>query len=233
VRDSRVAKPSRPPFDWRVFADATCAGLTPLVPLPLVDVALEMIFRRRLPASICKARGVTPAPGALQSLGRGRPLLDARGCLLLPLVLGLYLLKRLWRKLLYFLTLRETADTLSAYWHRAYLVDHLARHGHLSPVRFQPATVRVFEAVLAETRTGALTQVAMQTARGTRHALRMLLRARRGGAAEVVAPDTAFPADQWPGIAAQMEELVARFEQRLAAAPAPHAAGSAPGDGSR
>jgi len=210
-----MVKAPRPPFDWRVFADATCAGLTPLVPLPLVDVALENVFRRRLPASICRARGVTPAPGAVAALGQGLPWLSARGCLMVPLALILYLLKRLSRKLLYFLAVREAANTLSAYWHRAFLLDHLARSGRLSGDGFGVEVRRAFEAVLEEAPTGALTHIARQVVRGSRHVVRSLWRARRRGADEAFPQEAALLSHQWAGIAEHLEGLVARFEQRL------------------
>lgn len=43
-------------FNWAIYAGATLAGLSVLIPLPLLDVAFEQLFRRRMPGSIARAR---------------------------------------------------------------------------------------------------------------------------------------------------------------------------------
>jgi len=43
-------------LDWRICADATCAGLSVLIPLPLVDLVFETVIRRRIPGAISKVR---------------------------------------------------------------------------------------------------------------------------------------------------------------------------------
>ena len=48
-------------FDWRIYADATCAGLSVLIPLPFVDTAFETVFRRRIPGTIARALKSAPS----------------------------------------------------------------------------------------------------------------------------------------------------------------------------
>ena len=47
---------SKSDLEWRTFSDATCAGLTVLISLPLVDNAFETIFKRRIPVTIASVR---------------------------------------------------------------------------------------------------------------------------------------------------------------------------------
>ena len=58
-------------LDWRVYADATCAGLSVLFPIPLVDMVFEGVFRRRMPGTIGKARGVKLDIPTRRNLGHG------------------------------------------------------------------------------------------------------------------------------------------------------------------
>jgi len=78
-----------PNFDWRIFADATCAGLSVLIPLPLVDLVFETIFRRRMPGKIAKVRGSEVAPGTKIQLSRPvNGSLSWTGCIAVPFMVG-------------------------------------------------------------------------------------------------------------------------------------------------
>ena len=209
-----VARTGEP--DWRVMADATCAGLAVLVPLPLLDVALERLFRRRMAATICQVRGVTADPAVLTALARPEPLLGARGCLTAPLALVLWVVRRLSRKLLYFLTVREAVNAVSAYWHRAHVIDHMALAGHLSPGRSAAAAAAALERALREADGEGLVHLARQVVAGSSHVLRRLLRARSRGASAELAPESAFLAGQWAVATAQLDRAVARYDAAYA-----------------
>jgi hypothetical protein len=116
-------------FEWSRYADATLAGLSVLIPVPFVDDAFEAFFRRRIPGAVARSRGRTLSAEVRAVLdeedgGRG-------GCAALPARLVVGLFKRLSRKLLYFLTVKQAADSLSHYWYRAFLLDHMLASGHL------------------------------------------------------------------------------------------------------
>lgn len=117
-------------FEWPLYADATFAGLAALFPIPLLDWALEEIFRRRMVRAIARYRG-QPLPlevvWALNGPKRGCLATGLRFLIRLPLEL----LKRLFRKLLYVLTVKEATDQLSYYWQRAFLLDYMLTAGHL------------------------------------------------------------------------------------------------------
>jgi len=172
-------------FDWRIYAEATCAGLTALLPIPLVDLAFEAYFRRRMPATIARVRRVDQVEGARRRLGMGGggPV-SVKGCLSLPLGAVRYVLSKLWRKVIYVFAIADAASQVSAYWHRAYLLDHMISAGHTRSDVDWRRSVSVFEKVLTKTDTGPLIGLARQTVSSVHRVLRLLILARRRGAAE-------------------------------------------------
>ena len=169
-------------FDWPVYADATCAGLTALIPIPFVDLAFEAMFRRRMPGAIARANGRSLRPEVRSWLARReRRLLGAAGCLALPLAMARYSARVVWRKVVYVLALADAAGLVSAYWHRAYLMDHMIRAGHLDQGADAGWALQVFDTVLREADTSPLIGLARQVASASRRIFRVLLRARRRG----------------------------------------------------
>jgi hypothetical protein len=202
-------------LDWAVYSDATFAGLSILIPVPLVDVFFEQLFRRRMPRAIAAHRGCTLHPETIRQLNRGS--WGWAGCLLLPVRLVLLFLKRLFRTVFYFLTIKESTDLLSEYWHRAYLIDHGVRAGHLDDPRRRGLAVAAIKAVLDDVATSPLTMLAEQVVRGMKHALRTIVRWARGGIEDEVARATRERFERhWSDVAAYFEELGRRYETRLA-----------------
>ncbi|MCU0305964.1 MAG: hypothetical protein MUC56_18065 [Thermoanaerobaculales bacterium] len=201
-------------FDWRIYADATLAGLSALLPLPLVDLMFEAYFRRRMPGAIARARARPLAEGAGGRLGRGDGRsLSLVGCLALPLLVVRYVVKKLWRKVVYVFAIADAASQVSAYWHRAYLLDHLVRAGHLAPEVDWPRAARVFEAVLRETDTGPLVGLARQTVASTHRVLRLLVRAKRHGAADQADSLTAILRSHWDAAEASLLRVAVRYNE--------------------
>jgi hypothetical protein len=137
-------------FELPIYADATLAGLTPLVPVPLVDWWLEARFQRQMAVRIAQHRGRKLAPEVRRALDSGGRSLLVAGLLFL-LKLPLRLLLRLVRKLVYVLAVKEATEKLSYYWQRAFLIDHMLLAGHLedgdSARRAQQAMQRTLEGV--------------------------------------------------------------------------------------
>jgi hypothetical protein len=96
-----------------------------------------------------------------------------------------YVLRRLWRKIIYIFAVKDATTALTEYWHRAFLIDHMIRAGHLDPNVDTGLAVRVFRQVLNEVDPSPLTELARQTVANVRHVFRLLLRAHRLGAAKV------------------------------------------------
>jgi hypothetical protein len=151
-----------------------------------VDIVFETIFRRRIPGTIAKVRRRRIEPATRVALARpASGPLSLTGCLVVPIKVTRYILRRLWRKIIYIFAIKDSTAALTEYWHRAYLIDHMTRAGHLAATADTDLAVRVFRHVMSEIDPSPLTGLARQTMANVRHVFRLLLRARRLGAAEV------------------------------------------------
>jgi hypothetical protein len=212
-----VAPPRHVTFDWRIYAEATCAGLTALVPIPLIDLAFETYFRRRMPGTIARVRGRALAADPRRRFGRdtGR-ILSLEGCLTLPLSLGRYVLRKLWRKVIYVFAIADAASSVSAYWHRAYLLDHVIRAGHAAPDVDWRRSAAVFDAVLGDTDPSPLMGLARQTVSNAHRVLRLLIRARRRGAAAATESISNILRSHWDGAEASLVDVALRYNDEYA-----------------
>ena len=206
--------PTSTVLDWRVYADATCAGLAVLIPVPLADLAVERFFRRRMPRTIARVRGVEVSPRRLAVLVAGEPWISLGGCLTAPFVAVLWLLKRISRKILYFLTVNEACEQLSFYWHTAHLVDHVIAVGELSGTDEQArACARRVREVLAEVDTRPLVGLARTVIEETRRHVGRLFAARRTGADVATREEEAVVRRHWSDVAAHLARVVERYDE--------------------
>ena len=166
-------------FDWSIYVDATCAGLSVLIPIPILDWLSEEFFRRRIPGAVAKRQNVVLLREAKAELNKGQDFNLVQGCLILPFK-GLYwLIKRISRKILYFLTIKEAADQLSFYWHKAFLVNYMLSVGHLADQETAFIARQALWQVLDDTQTSPLHQLAQQVIANSKQTLRSLRRFRR------------------------------------------------------
>ena len=205
-------------FEWAVYADATCAGLSVLIPLPLVDLVFETIFRRRIPGKIAKVRDAEVGPVTRVQLARSvNEALSRSGCLAVPFMVVRYILRRLWRKIIYIFAVKDATTALTEYWHRAFLIDHMVRVGHLAPGVDTGLAVRVFRQVLQEIDPSPLTGLARQMVANARHVLRLMVRARRLGAAEVTKSIGEVFSSHWKVASESLVTTSQRYNARYAA----------------
>lgn len=198
-------------FEWPVYADATLAGLSVLIPVPFVDDAFEAYFRRRMPERIARARGRELPEGVEAELTQDRRGW-LRNLLLLPVRLTVGLLARLSRKLLYFLTVKKATDRLSHYWSRAYLLDHMLAAGHLETPRSARIARAAMERVLAAS-SGPMRRVANGVVTRARDVGEMLRRARRGEEDEALRRTRGEIEERWGDAAEDLGTLAARYDQ--------------------
>jgi hypothetical protein len=200
-------------FEWSRYADATLAGLSVLVPIPFLDDAFEGFFRRRIPGAVARSRGRTLPDDVRAVLSEG----DAGrwGCATIPLRLTLGLLKRLSRKLLYFLTIKSATDRLSQYWSRAFLIDHMLASGHLESVESARVARAALDQVL-KTTAGPLPRVARQVIASTPNVWSALRRARRGEEAEEVRQARTQLEGRWDEAAGDLRSLAGRYDAAYA-----------------
>src|SRR5688572_27809213 len=160
--------PAATAFNWSLYADATFAGLSLLVPVPFLDSAFEWFFKRRVPGAIARWRGRRLEPAVLAELNREQGTW-MEGCLMLPVTLTWGLIKRLSKKLLYFLTIKEATDQMSHHWHRAFLIDYALQHGHLDTLENAQTSKLAMEYALATATTSPLESLAQRLIPHTRH----------------------------------------------------------------
>jgi hypothetical protein len=208
-----------PNSDWRIFSDATCAGLSVLIPLPLVDIAFETTFRRRIPATVAKVRRREIASEVRRSLGRSLDgPLSLSGCLAIGLAAVKYVLRRIWRKIIYIFAIKDATTALTEYWHRAFLIDHMIRAGHLEPGADTDLALEVSAGVLRDIDPGPLMGLARRTVANARHVFRLLVRARRLGAAEVTRSMGEVLSSHWKVAEDSMRDTANLYNERYTAA---------------
>lgn len=199
-------------FDWSRYADATLAGLSVLIPIPFVDDAFEAFFRKRIPGAVAQSRGRTIS-------GEVRAVLkeDAGGggCAALPARLVVGLFKRLSRKLLYFLTVKQATDRLSYYWYRAFLIDHMLVSGHLETPDSARTAHQAMEELLATT-AGPLPRLAQQMVAQMRNVWPALRQARRGEESDEVRETRNQLERRWSEFAAHLSAVAARYDEAYA-----------------
>jgi len=95
-------------------------GLTPLIPVPILDDRVKAYLERRLTREIARSRGVALSEDDVRAIGEtpGDGMLGrlGMGVLLLPLRIIL-------RKVLLVLNVKRASDAASAAYHRGYLLD--------------------------------------------------------------------------------------------------------------
>lgn len=205
----------RTTFHWAIYADATLAGLSILIPVPFLDDVSEGYFRGRMTRAIAKVNGVELPEPVVEEISRGEGFLT--GCLMLPVKLVVGLIKKLSRKLLYFLTVREASQKLGHYWHRAFLLDYAMNAGHLDSVDSARRSRTAMEQVI-ESASNPLVQTARQVVGRAGHVWRTVQQTRAEGAKEaVVAGAREEMAERWEGLGGYLREVATRYDERYAA----------------
>lgn len=212
-------------FDWLVYADATAAGLAVLIPIPILDWLLEQYFKRRMAGVIAKRNGRSITPAIRRALDAPSKGLWP-GCLMWPIRLLLYLLKNIYRTLIFILSIKDATDNLSYYWHRAFLLDYMAHRGDLDNLARAQIAGQAMSEVLNSITTSPLTGLAQQIVHHgrltIRQALRLLFRWRRKQEEpRAISESRQELASQWPtlrnyfaGIAQRYVAAYTAIEQR-------------------
>jgi hypothetical protein len=195
-------------FDWALYRDATLAGLSVLVPIPLLDWAFESFFSRRMLRAILRRRGRTVSPAVAAELQRGHGCL--RTALLLPFKVAWELVSRLIGKLLYFLAISAAADNLSRYWQAAFLIDYALLAGHLENPESARRSRRAMDRAIGQS-ASPLKQVARQVALLGARAFPILRTARRGGGDALLEEERGEMAHDWGNFSGFLEDLAARY----------------------
>jgi hypothetical protein len=206
-----MAEP-RTTLDPGIYADATLAGLSVLIPIPLIDSLFEKFFERRIPPTIARRRNRPLSPAVLHEL---RPPQDGciQSCFLLVLALTVGMIKRLSRKLFYFLTVKEATDKVSYYWRRAFLIDYALSNGHLDQPETAGVARQAMEQVMRTTSNSVLLPLAHYVVTHARQILRAMWKARRGKADQEVEQRREELNQRWRKLREYFESLAIVYDQ--------------------
>jgi hypothetical protein len=105
---------------------AVLVGLTPLIPVPFLDDVVKGYFRRRLVRQLASSHGRELGAAELDALVKEDDGGCLRGCLVAVLV---YPLKKIFRKVFFFLEWKRAADLTSQTYHFGYLLNYALRRG--------------------------------------------------------------------------------------------------------
>lgn len=122
------------PWFRRLTLHGLLASVCPLIPLPFLDDWALAWVNRRLAAETLRTWGIEPLPWQLETLGWDGLEDHRSGCvraLSTFVLLGFYVVKRLFRKLLVILTLKDCVDAFSRTFHEGYLLHRAFERGIL------------------------------------------------------------------------------------------------------
>ncbi len=121
-----------------LISHAVLVGLTPLIPIPILDDVVKAYVERRLTREVAALHGVTLSDDDVRALaeGPGESIFAqlGRGALLLPVRL-------LFRKIFFVLELKRASDAASASYHHGYLLDAAFAAG-VHPPKYGAGAVR-------------------------------------------------------------------------------------------
>ena len=209
-------------FDWLVYADATFAGLSILIPFPFIDALLEAYFRRRMPRDIARRHGRTLAPAVMREVNRKRGDGCLSSCLMMPLDLIIYVMRNLYRTVVYVLSIYDASEKLSYYWHRAFLLNYMIGKGHLDDIQRAVVASQAMNRALEATQTSPMLNLAGEIIEFARHRIRGLMRTiyrfirRQEETAEVKRTRTSI-AEQWSEFRDYLIELAERYDAAYSA----------------
>jgi hypothetical protein len=192
-----------------IVSHAVLAGLTALIPVPLVDDLVEGYIQRRLVRRLAAGYGLNLGPAEIEALAEGPSRGCLRGC---AIAVTLYPLKKIFRKIFYFLEWKRAIDLASRTYHYAYLTEHALRQGWIAPAGPRSAAdVRAgIEAVCREARVTPVERAVQATFSQSKAALRsaaeLMTRSLRGIGRQP-APER---------VAQAVEETEEREEQEIA-----------------
>ena len=134
-----------------IITHAVLAGLTPLIPVPLVDDLAKNYIQRRMVRHLAASYRRDLSAEDLDALTREPGGGCLRGCLVGAIV---YPLKKIFRKVFFFLEWKRAADLTSRVYHEGYLYELALREGWLgggAAASSAAETRAAVEAVLRET----------------------------------------------------------------------------------
>lgn len=121
---------------------AILVGMTPLIPLPFLDDIAQAYFERRMIERLAQAHQLSLTPEQFDELStQSDPAGCVKGCLVNLL---LYPLKKLLRKIFFFLEIKRTIDLVATTYAKGHVLDRVLVRGLCAPAGpHAPGQVRV------------------------------------------------------------------------------------------
>ena len=207
---------------------AVLTGLTPLIPVPVLDDVVKGYFRRRLVRAQAAARGRALDEREVAALAAEGGQGCLRGCVVQALV---YPLKKIFRKVFFFLEWKRAADLTSQTYHFGYLVGYaLERRADGATLLDAHGAERVGAAVAAVCREApikpverAVTGTFGQSRKALSAAAALLGQSLRRLTGRAPAPEVARALEEVePREAREVEPVVTRLQRSLATVPEEH-----------
>jgi hypothetical protein len=219
--DEAAAHTETPETSWfrRVTFYSMLSALAPLIPVPYLDDRVLASVRQRMVGGMLRHRGVAAEPAAMRALSEGadQPVGCLRRAALLVWMLTIKLVGRLIRKLVIFLTFKESADQASKSFHLGYLLHRALESEALAPAGeavSQPRALAFHAAVEEVLKTvdhRPIEQLFKRSFVGSRSLLRHAARAlRRRGVAGAASDDSVR--DQSERLGSAVDRLSADLE---------------------
>lgn len=136
-----------------IITHAVLTGLTPLIPVPIVDDLVKSYFQRRLVRQLSRAHSINLTEQEIKILADDPSSGCLAGCLGGALLLPL---KLIFRKLFFFLEWKRAADTVSRTFHQGYLLDCAMQAGWYPHQRNARDVRAAIDAVCREVGTGPI-----------------------------------------------------------------------------
>lgn len=207
-------------FAWPIYADATLAGLSVLIPLPFVDDLFENYFRKRMVKSIARQHQLALSNQAVRAISQGPQGWQRRfrSCLLWPFKIVMELVLSLSRKLLYFLSVKKAIDALNYYWQRAFLLNYMMEQGYLQSNLSPDRAALALELVLKKHGQSPLQRLAQEVVRSPGRLVQSVRRARDGQEDSQLEDTKQTMRNEWGAYDAYFSRLAADYEQIYQAA---------------
>ena len=115
-----------------IITYAVLAGLTPLIPIPFIDDVALRYFKRHLVRQLSSSHGTSLSDEQIRALiddaSSGGYVSGVAGAVIK------YPLKKVFRKVFYFLEWKRAADTASRTYYQGFLIDHALAKGWCEPI---------------------------------------------------------------------------------------------------
>ena len=137
-----------------IITNAVLIGLTPLIPVPLLDDFVKSFFYKRLVRSLASSYKLTLSTDEINILSEDRGQGVVRGCLIGTIE---YIVKRLVSKLTVVLEWRRAIDIVTRAYYVGYLMDYAFQQGLYTPGDLRQADR--FRSAIETARANANTQL--------------------------------------------------------------------------